>query len=554
VFKAVLFLLIFVFSSCNRGSVDFDSGLTKKDYYDDFVSKKNIPSSNSFQTSPLNLSKLLVVPPPPPIGNGELISLAITEEVPIRELLNELARKAEIDIELDSNITGGIFLKVTKKPIEFILQRIAEISDLRYTLKDNVLKVEKDLPYTKTYTVDFLIDNEIWASVEGSINEIISIENEKIQLASGVPVDATADSSQQSQGSDSKKSFNGLPTQKVFINKQSSMITIYANSKTQKAIEKYLDIAKQNYSAQVLIEAKVVEITLNDSYKMGVDWSNVMSKGGSFFVDGIHTIEGAKKSIENAVISGQISSGNLNGTISLLSEFGTANTVSSPRISAINNQKANIDFTNKLVYFKITPGTTERDDTGVITSTASTAEKVEEEIGVKLNITPAIDLKNNSITLLVTPEMSVEKGEVLDPSIALAEASCVVNICQGDSKIPGCTDGQIKEKNGLCDLGDANMIPVIEKRTLNTSLKVQSGNVLIIGGLLKEETLTKETGVPFLSSIPLLGILFKSESKEKNITETVIFIKATIVKPNENIKGHNRNLLEKYATNNDDYL
>ncbi|MDR0423273.1 MAG: hypothetical protein LBH46_01650 [Rickettsiales bacterium] len=539
-----IFLICFLFLiSCNRSVVDPKLGLTRKDFYDDFVvSNKSSISSN--QAIPLDISQLLVVPPPPPIGNGELISLAVTEEVPIKDLLNELARNAGVDIELDPRVNGGIFLKVTKKPLEVVVQRIADVANLKYSYTDGILKFEPDTPYTKTYTLDFLIDNDIWGSVESDITTIVGIEEERATSMQDDSTPPPLDGVEQERKSPVKL------TPKVFMNKSASAVTLYANSKTHEAVDKYLKIVRQNYSAQVLIEAKVVEIVLNDSFKMGVDWTSVMSNKGAFFVNGIRTGQ-----ISDSVVSASLNSGNLSAVINILEEFGTANTVSSPRISAINNQKANIDFTNKLVYFKMSPGKVEKDtDTGIVTSTPATAEKVEEEIGVKLTITPSINLKDNSVTLNVVPEMSVQKGLMEDPSIALAEASCAVNLCQGNNQSEACEKGLIRTNGQLCDLGDANSIPIIEKRALNTSLKIMSGNVLVIGGLLDDSSVSTERGLPILSSIPLIGNIFKTQSIEKKVTETVIFIKATIVRANDGLNEHNRNLLEKYTSNVDNYL
>jgi len=165
----------------------------------------------------------------------------------------------------------------------------------------------------------------------------------------------------------------------------------------------------------------------------------------------------------------------------------------------MNNQQASLSFQDKLIYFKIettqsqsganTGGTTPNN----VVQTTQTSTKMEENVGVELAITPSINLKTNEITLTVEPTLSVKSDEVVDP---------------------------VNEKN---------KVPVIQTRTISTIAKVLSGNVLVIGGLMRQDAKNQDSGLPFLNRIPILGMLFKAMSKESKIVETVIFIKATIV-------------------------
>ena len=132
-------------------------------------------------------------------------------------------------------------------------------------------------------------------------------------------------------------------------------------------------------------------------------------------------------------------------------------------------------------------------------------------------IIPSINLEKNEITLNVTPELKVKIGEVEDP---------------------------VETKN---------IVPVIQSRSVQTTLKIKSGNVLVIGGLMSEEHANTDTGIPFLSGIPILGNLFKSTERNKEVTETVIFIKATIVKPNGEVNDYDRNIYD-FLGNKDNYM
>ena len=488
-FKKIYFLiLIIIFSiSCNRSTIDNDTGMSRRDVKKLIVSgETNNNATLSGKSTPPNISKLLVVPPPPPMGNGELISFAVTEEIPIKDILVELGRLAEVDIEVAPNIEGGIILKVSNKPLDVIVKRIAELGNLRYSYTNNILRFEKDTAYTKTYNVDFLIEDDAWGTIETALGDIASLSTGKDEDAEEA---------------------------KIIINKPASIITVYANDKTQKAVEKYIEHAKMNYAAQVLIEAKVVEVSLNNEYKMGIDWSLAgTGRGGSLDLGSTASSVGGI----NGSITAAVFGGDLTAAIAALDTFGVTKTLSSPRIHAMNNQKAELKFLNKLIYFSIEKEEEENSDTGE-KNTTYTSTKQEEDVGVTLTIIPSINIKKNEITLSVEPELKSKIGEVADP------------------------------------VNEGNIVPVIQSKTVQTSLKLQSGNILVIGGLMSEDTSSTDSGVPFLSGIPIIGNFFKSTSRGKNVLETVIFIKATIVKPNGDVSTRDREL-HNFVGNKNNYM
>ena len=137
-----LFVLVLSISGCEQSIIDSENNLTREETKNAilFNNKNSVNVSLPRMTTTPNISKLLVAPPPPPMGNGELISFATTEEVPIKDVLVELGRLAGVDIEVDPNITGGIILKVTNKPLNVIVQRIADLGNLRYSYSNNILR------------------------------------------------------------------------------------------------------------------------------------------------------------------------------------------------------------------------------------------------------------------------------------------------------------------------------------------------------------------------------------------------------------------------------
>jgi len=102
------------------------------------------------------LATILAAPKPPKIGETQLVSIAVTDDVPLKDVFIELARLANIDIEVDSGITGGIDFRAKDRPFNEVVDRICSMANLRYTMKGSVLRVERDTPYVQVYSLDYL--------------------------------------------------------------------------------------------------------------------------------------------------------------------------------------------------------------------------------------------------------------------------------------------------------------------------------------------------------------------------------------------------------------
>ncbi len=498
-----LFSLIFCDFSCSQGRVDpyFDNiGMTEQDIKDSVIKSKNqqkkIKEEAIKSDIPIpRLNKRIIAPPIPKIGGEKVISFYVTEQVPLRDVLIELGRIAEIDVDVDPKISGGVIINAKNRPFKEIIDRIATQGNLRYSYKNKVLYFETDKPFMKNYFVDYLDDSPLWDDVQTNIENIFNSEK-----ASG-----------EGDGSSSLSS--------VTPNKTAGMLTVYATDKQHLAIERYLEDVSKQSSMQVLIEAKVVEVSLEDKFRAGIDWSQDMFKLATPEAD---TMYSSLVSASNPAL--KIFGGDISVAVEAMSKFGSTKAISSPRIHAMNNQKASLNFAEKLVYFKVeaqqsAQGTT----TGTAASTVATtvtSTKQEENVGVQIEITPSINIKTGEITMNISPKITQKTGDVKDPATA-----------------------------NTTTFSYANSVPVITTREITTSVKIVSGNVIILGGLMKDSSTGNEGGVPYLRRIPIFGWLFKSMEKSSNVSETIIFIKATIVNSGSRVNKVDRELQEKYDVN-----
>lgn len=515
--KILVFVLLLILSTCLQKSIDpleRETNLTKQEVKDAFfkdtspVAKQEARSKVKIEdaASPIpRISQIITSPPPPRIGSGKIVSFSVTDQVPLKDALIELGRKADIDIDIDPSISGSIILNAKDRPLSEVIDRIASLGNLSYTYKNNILFFERNTPFLKHYSVDYLIDGSLWEEVITNVSTIIAI-----------PDSASA----------------AVSNSSVTSNKSAGIISVYATTNQQKNVTQYLAEVRKNASAQVLIEAKVMEVTLSDYYSSGIDWSNFFNSNVSDFA-----FDGDASDITSTTLgtplSVVLSSSRLNidVTVKLLEQFGVVKAISSPRIHAINNQPANLDFIDKLVYFKLEKDTTTAASGGtdVSLSESFTSTKEEEEVGVKLAITPSINLKTSEILMKIKPEISIQSDSVEDPATAIIAA---------EQNLP-----ELK-----------NAVPVIQSRTIETIMKVKSGGILVIGGLMKQNTQNVDTGVPFLSEVPILGNLFKSVTKKNQTVETVIFIKATIVNSHGMVDDYDYKFHENFSSDRKEFF
>ena len=506
-FLPVVLVLIF---SCSQGRVDplFDDvGLNESDIKNSMIRSKKtdrIKKEEVLKSQGIapRINKSIVAPPVPKIGGEKIISFYVTDQVPLRDVLIELGRVAEVDVDVDPKISGGVIVNAKNRPFKEIIDRIALQGNLRYSYKNKVLYFETDKPHMKNYFVDYLDSSPLWEDVQANIENIFTSEK--------------ASSSGDGEG--------GVSSSSVTPNKTAGMLTVYATQKQHQAIEKYLEDVNTQASAQVLIEAKVVEVSLSDKFRAGIDWSQDLITFNSPNPD---TNFAPMITTSNPAL--RIFNGDINIAVDAMSKFGSTRAIQSPRLHAMNNQKASLNFSDKLVYFKVeaqqsAQGSTTGGTASTVASTVSST-KQEENVGTEIEITPSINLKTGEVTMNIEPRITQVTEKVKDPATA------------------------DKEKFSY-----QNEVPVVTTRELSTTVKIASGNVIVLGGLMKNDSDTQNGGIPFLRKIPIVGWLFKSMSRSLDVKETVIFIKATIINSGTRPSKIDRDLQDKYDVNRRNYF
>jgi MSHA type pilus biogenesis protein MshL len=448
----------------------------------------------------------------------------VVNQVPVRELLFSMARDANLNLDIDSDISGKITMNAIDQTLPKILDRIESQADIVYSLEDGTLKVRADKPYVQIYDVDYLnisrksggnvsISTEIGATTSGlqgtsggggtgqstGDNKAVSkVENASVNnfwqsIAENINAILEKD---KTTGAASIKTSN-----KIIVNRESGIVAVRATDKEHKLVKRFIDQVVGSAQRQVLIEATIAEVRLSDEYQAGVDWSLVSQTTGGVLTEGglQNVIAGALGSAPFFQMSaaGSISGNPLNITLKALETFGDVKVLSSPKVMTLNNQTALLKVVDNEVYFttdvEVVAGQDGKDSSTAFNTTVNTVP-----VGIVMSVTPFIDA-DSAVTLNIRPSISRIIEFVNDPNPLLAEAGVI------------------------------SPIPVIQVREIETMLKVDDGETAVIGGLMQDQINNESRGIPVLSSLPGVGALF-SFTEEKYIkSELVIFIRPVVI-------------------------
>ena len=489
--------------------------LTRDDFTDQLVPPTKAKTKIKKKKPPIpKASEILLKPKKPRIGVDKTVSISVTEDVPLKDVFLELAKLADIDIEIDPAISDdGVIFKATNKPFQDVIERLTSLARLKYEVNDGVLSIKQDLPYVKTYQMNFLNlvrSNSGNIDVTANVLSAGEVDNESVATGSSNNISTSYDGDLwASVEANLIAILDGDESNSVNLNRQASLLTIRASEADHKMVKAYLDTVKDFYSAQVLVEAKVVEVQLRDQYRSGIDWQ--ITDG---LVDLDFDIAGATEITNGNFVTATFSqnSDGLDGMVELASIFGTTRTLSSPRVLILNNQQSVLTFARNEIYFNIEIETTTEDDgSGETTeSTDVSTSSVTVPIGIILTLQPLIDKINNEVIMTIRPTVSRTTGEVVqDPGLEL------------QAELGGVT---------LSDSALASAeIPQVEVREMDSVLRLQNGQIMAIGGMIEERSTNLDSGTPWLSDIPILGNAFKTVDKDTEVVQTVIFLKATIV-------------------------
>ncbi len=294
---------------------------------------------------------------------------------------------------------------------------------------------------------------------------------------------------------------------KYFLNRNTGTLLVQGPPKMVQRIETYINRLKEKYQRQVLIEARIIEVALDESSELGIDWrrltinasdKQIHPKGTSFQLNS-QLLEGALRESTMYGITLTNPYYDLSVITRALEQFGKVRTLSNPRLKVLNGQPAMISVGQSVSYlrkFEIMV-----DQQQGFRSETPNAEIASIFNGILLGVTPIIDDKDN-----VTLNMVPIKSDIIS-----------------------------LEQRELTD-GNLYTFPVVNLREASTTVRAHSGDLVILGGLIEERSGRNTTGLPVLSRLPgflSLPFSFKQDSKRK--VELVIILRIDVTKNEQTV-------------------
>lgn len=300
----------------------------------------------------------------------------------------------------------------------------------------------------------------------------------------------------------------------VIANPETGIINVRATNKQHERVQEFLDQVMHSARRQVLIEATIVEVTLNDINQTGIDWSKIsgdfsfsQTLGATGVLSGISSQGSSGLALSGAPFVARIGGNEPNDlsiTLRLLRQFGDTKVLSSPKMMVLNNQTAILKVVDNLVYFTI-EAETNANQTNTQTTFTTTPHTI--PVGVVMSVTPQINSMDR-VMLNVRPTISQQIDEEFDPNPALRVAA-------DGTPLPNAIPSSI---------------PVIQVREMESLLEVISGQTAVLGGLMQDQIGRTSDNVPGLYKIPGIGKLFTARNDINRKTELVIFIRPTVIK------------------------
>lgn len=465
-----------------------------------------------------------LLPPPPPVVKKEIIEedplsdVFVTidaVEANLSSILYMIASEAGLNLIISPEIDAAklFTLTVNRMPARDALDIISESTGVHYTVKGNSLRVLPTI--TKTFKFPYVrmqttqkseIGGDAFGSSEANLRGDYSLSyannpksnDVQFQIIEGIhaiifPVEENKDNvvlnNTNSKSTDSEPENGYFKGREGYVyNKFTGILKVTTAPPKMKMIESYMKDVLAELNKQVLIEAKLVEVVLNDNSAYGINWSGALGGGRngslSLGTDGINSLTGGLTPL------GIISSGVGDDWFSFMATHGRVESVGNPRIRVMNGQSAMISSGQLIPYWEMDMETdTETNETTVNYTRVTVLD------GVVLGVTPHIK-EDRTITLNIVPVFS----DVESVKTQYDEAGVIVA-----------------------------SYPIVNLKEAGTVLNVASGNTIIMGGLISNVETDIEEKVPLLGDIPVLGYLFKGKSKKVEKRELVIFLTTTII-------------------------
>ena len=420
---------------------------------------------------------------------------------PVEQVLTALARDQRIDFELHPGVKGFVSLSVFDRPLPELIESLCAQANLRCEFDGKRLSAMPDTPFLHAYRIDYV-------NLARDMNSAIATSTQIATSSSAIDAKSSTGSGNASLTQIATKATNHFwetlennistllkehgddtgTTAFVVSNRETGVLMVLASASQHRKVAEFINLVQGTAKRQVMVEATIVEVTLADGYRQGIDWNRLGIPAISLNPRGSNDNSGMLPSVSYL-------SDKLDIRLDWLETFGTVKVLSSPKLSVLNNQTAILKVVEEVVYFLVDASVTEYKDSDREKITATTTPQ-SVSVGLVMSVTPQIG-RDGAIILAVRPTISSISGFKDDPNPSLGS-------------IP-------------------NRVPQIRTREMESVLRLADGEIAVLGGLMEDKLDTDTGRIPLIGAIPLLGELFTRRENSTRRTELVIFLRPRLI-------------------------
>lgn len=446
-----------------------------------------------------------------------------------------LAGETRTNVVVHPDISGSISLNLRDVTLEETLNIVREVYGYYHMPISGGYQILPNRIQTRIFEVDYLTLKR-----SGSSSTRVSSG----QVSDGEDSNRYSDSDNTSTGSSNRSSISGsrINTESesdfwaelrqtltslvgseegrnVILQPHAGLVVVRAMPDELDLVARYLDRTQGSLQRQVILEAKIIEVELGDGFQSGINWGALVQNGGdsatfgqigggSMLGDGVSSIQGNTSNLNpdnpspmdglvtnafGGVFSAALDFKNFQAFIEAAETQGDVHVLSSPRVSTINNQKAVIKVgSDEFFVTDISSDTV----TGTTTTTTPDITLTPFFSGIALDVTPQISA-DGQITLHIHPTVSEVKDQTK-----------IITVSGQEQSLP---------------------LAYSSVRESDTIVRAQNGQVVVIGGLMKEESRNEKAAVPWLGRIPGMGMLFRQQRDSDTKSELVILLRPQVV-------------------------
>jgi MSHA type pilus biogenesis protein MshL len=402
------------------------------------------------------------------------------KDMPLTTALDLFARTYGLNIISSPDVAGNVTVDFNGLPFEKAMEAILDAYGYYWVKEEDLIRVYKY--ETRIFSLDY-----IRLVREGSGASQASVASSGVG-SGGQSGEVTI------KQSDTVKFWEDLETQlkamvsaegKISINRMSGTIQVTDYHKDVAQVERYLNNIRNSVSRQVEIEARIMEVSLNDEFSLGIDWSVLINKMANGAINSSNIVA-AKTASTIGISFGILDQNDFKVVLDALKQQGEVKVVSNPRIRVMNNQPALIKVGTDRPFFESTTtiGQGQTDNT----------------------VTEQIRYITEGLVLSITPQVSGNGWIMLDVTPIITRLA-----------------GTETSKNG-------STAPTMEVKQSSTVIRMKDGEMVTVGGLIQDEGSATERAVPVFGEIPIFGNLFKGKHTANKKTELVIFMTPRIIK------------------------